>query len=245
MRILFILTIIVFACVCLPYAVLTVWYEGLVVEEVVRIMPVYADPAYGWYMGESFRNQDLPPFPVDKKGVLAGYFAPEQEEAARPAAASYHATTVGIAWTGYLGPHMEISGFPVGGNPVVGCLYADPNYSHHRGLDFPMVTGTPILATLGGKVVFSGWNGGYGNLVVIENGLYHVYYAHMNTTPPVQVGDIVEPGQQIGVVGTTGNSTGPHLHYEIRRAEVNGPNVSAYTVDPIAFIPQTYTKWSC
>jgi murein DD-endopeptidase MepM/ murein hydrolase activator NlpD len=71
-----------------------------------------------------------------------------------------------------------------------------------------------------GKVVHAGWNNqGYGNLVIVENGAYRTYYAHLSSIP-VSVGDTVRAGTTIGLSGNTGNSTGPHLHYEIRKNNV-------------------------
>jgi len=73
-----------------------------------------------------------------------------------------------------------------------------------------------VKSTMAGKVVYAGWNDeGYGNLVIVENGPYRTYYAHLSSIP-VQVGDQVSAGSTIGLSGNTGNSTGPHLHYEIR-----------------------------
>ncbi|MBD3362132.1 peptidoglycan DD-metalloendopeptidase family protein [Candidatus Dojkabacteria bacterium] len=103
----------------------------------------------------------------------------------------------------------------------------NPSYGgNHYGIDFGYVTGTPIVASNFGQVVMSGWYrdiktgfGGYGNLVVInhtfENGtLFQTRYAHMVNQPLVEVGEFVKPGQIIGYVGSTGWSTGPHIHFE-------------------------------
>ena len=80
---------------------------------------------------------------------------------------------------------------------------------------------------LDGRVVYAGWNDqGYGNLVIIENGPYRVYFAHLSKIP-VKVGEKVTAGTIIGYSGNTGNSTGPHLHYEVRK---NG-----YAIDPTSF----------
>jgi murein DD-endopeptidase MepM/ murein hydrolase activator NlpD len=71
-----------------------------------------------------------------------------------------------------------------------------------------------------GRVILAGWNNqGYGNLVIVENGEYRTYYAHLSSIP-VSVGDEVKAGTVIGLSGSTGNSTGPHLHYEIRKNKV-------------------------
>lgn len=90
-------------------------------------------------------------------------------------------------------------------------------HRYHMALDIAVPFGTPILAADGGQVVEAGWNNsGYGNLVVIDhqNG-YKTYYAHLSDFA-VQVGATVNQGSLIGQVGSTGNSSGPHLHFEIR-----------------------------
>lgn len=105
------------------------------------------------------------------------------------------------------------------GRPVGGFLSQD-YHPGHNGLDFGVVVGTPVETTMDGKVVYAGWNNqGYGNLVIVENGDYKTYYAHLSSIP-VSVGDTVTAGSTIGLSGNTGNSTGPHLHYEIRRNNV-------------------------
>jgi murein DD-endopeptidase MepM/ murein hydrolase activator NlpD len=85
----------------------------------------------------------------------------------------------------------------------------------HNGADFGAATGTPIQAAGGGVVQTAGWNGGYGKYVRIRhNGTYSTAYAHMSRIA-VRQGQRVNQGEIIGYVGTTGRSTGPHLHYEV------------------------------
>lgn len=86
----------------------------------------------------------------------------------------------------------------------------------HQGIDLALKTGDPVYATFDGKVRFSKAAGNYGNLVIIRhnNGL-ETYYAHLSQRD-VEVGDWVVAGQQIGLGGSTGKSTGPHLHFEVR-----------------------------
>jgi murein DD-endopeptidase MepM/ murein hydrolase activator NlpD len=86
----------------------------------------------------------------------------------------------------------------------------------HTGQDFAAPEGTPALAASQGEVVFTGWNGGYGNLVRIShsNGV-ETWYGHLSRID-VHVGDAVRKGDAVGAVGSTGNSTGPHLHLEVR-----------------------------
>jgi murein DD-endopeptidase MepM/ murein hydrolase activator NlpD len=87
----------------------------------------------------------------------------------------------------------------------------------HTGLDFPEPAGTPIHAGGVGVVSFAGFNtGGYGNLTVISHRLgFESWYAHQSRIA-VSVGQSVSGGQTIGYVGSTGRSTGPHLHFEVR-----------------------------
>lgn len=85
----------------------------------------------------------------------------------------------------------------------------------HSGIDISTRPGTPVKATADGIVSFSGWNGGSGNLVVLEHGFgYSTFYAH-NKMNIVKVGQKVRRGDIIGYIGSTGNTTGPHVHYEI------------------------------
>jgi murein DD-endopeptidase MepM/ murein hydrolase activator NlpD len=85
----------------------------------------------------------------------------------------------------------------------------------HSGVDFGAATGTPVQAAGAGVVQTSGWNGGYGKYVRIRhNGTYATAYAHMSRLA-VRPGERVNQGEIIGYVGTTGQSTGPHLHYEV------------------------------
>lgn len=87
----------------------------------------------------------------------------------------------------------------------------------HNGLDFAGAHGTDIVATGDGTVSHAGWSGGYGNLIKVKHAFgFETYYAHL-TTMRVKVGQRVSRGQHIGDMGTTGRSTGTHLHYEIRQ----------------------------
>lgn len=90
------------------------------------------------------------------------------------------------------------------------------NYSRmHRGIDFAAPTGTPVMAAADGKVVTAGWGGGFGNVIYVDHGKGTVTrYAHLSRIQ-VKRGEQVRQGQRIGAVGSTGLSTGPHLHYEV------------------------------
>ncbi len=103
------------------------------------------------------------------------------------------------------------------GRPVAGGVLTQEFHPGHTGIDIAVPTGTEVKSTMDGKVIYAGWNNqGYGNLVIVENGAYRTYYAHLSSIP-VSVGDKVKAGTTIGLSGSTGNSTGPHLHYEIRK----------------------------
>ncbi len=86
----------------------------------------------------------------------------------------------------------------------------------HSGIDLAMPVGTTVFAASSGTVIFAGWsNWGYGNSIVLAHGDFFTLYGHLSSIS-VRCGQYVNGGQPIGAVGTTGNSTGPHLHFEIR-----------------------------
>ncbi len=90
----------------------------------------------------------------------------------------------------------------------------------HKGVDYAARTGTPIMAAGDARVAFKGWKGGYGNTVILDHGRgYSTLYAHMSGFGSIRQGQRINQGTVIGRVGSTGLSTGPHLHYEFR---ING-----------------------
>jgi len=91
----------------------------------------------------------------------------------------------------------------------------DPYTGYHEGVDIGASTGTPVLAMGNAQVLSAGWNGGYGNCVIIDmgNGL-QAYYGHLSAIS-VSAGQTVNEGDLLGAVGSTGNSTGPHLHFGV------------------------------
>src|SRR4051812_35372880 len=104
--------------------------------------------------------------------------------------------------------------------PVAGAIgdgFGYPGGRRHDGVDFPEPYGTSVGAAGRGTVNFAGWNsGGYGNLIVIDHRLgYQTWYAHLSAFS-VHAGQRVAGGVRIGRVGSTGHSTGPHLHFEVR-----------------------------
>lgn len=106
---------------------------------------------------------------------------------------------------------------------------------HHDGIDIEAPIGTPVLSSKDGLVVYSGYSPiGYGNTIKVDHqgGLESVY-GHLDSLH-VSVGDRVQKGQLIGTVGDTGNSTGPHLHFEVR--------LRGKPLDPRGFLKSKYPE---
>lgn len=142
-------------------------------------------------------------------------------------AAGQNVQVASAGWTLPLSPgsYTLTSGYGPRRNPT------GPAGGLHTGLDFAAPEGTPVRAAAAGAVTLAGAAGGYGNLVIVKAGPVETYYAHQVAgSIHVAPGDQVEAGQVIGAVGTTGNSTGPHLHFEVR---VNGRST-----DPQLFLRQ-------
>jgi murein DD-endopeptidase MepM/ murein hydrolase activator NlpD len=114
-------------------------------------------------------------------------------------------------------------------SPVAGTYQWTRGFtSWHSGVDLSAPEGTPVVAANGGTVVFAGWSTwGYGNTVVLAHGAFTTLYGHMSAIN-VGCGMTVGAGQVVGAVGTTGNSSGPHLHFEIRYNDV--PQDPTYTM---------------
>jgi murein DD-endopeptidase MepM/ murein hydrolase activator NlpD len=101
----------------------------------------------------------------------------------------------------------------------------------HTGVDFHAASGTPVHAVGAGTVVQAGWGGAYGNQIVIRmNDGTYTQYGHLSSIE-VSVGQEVTPGQQIALSGATGNTTGPHLHFEARTTPEYGSDI-----DPVAYL---------
>jgi murein DD-endopeptidase MepM/ murein hydrolase activator NlpD len=119
--------------------------------------------------------------------------------------------------------------WPTARRAISGWTYHDPDNPGHIGLDIAAEKWDPIVAVCDGKVVFADWGGGYGNLVILDhrNG-WRSYYAHL-TEISVEVGQEVRQGETLGGAGTTGYSTGTHLHFELRYRD--------RPVDPHVYLP--------
>ena len=141
-----------------------------------------------------------------KYNTPASYSEPQPEEEGRTS----------LSWP--LPPGTRMSrGFIAGSNP-------------HNGIDFNAPVGTMIRAAHEGVVVYSGHDfNGFGNLLIIEDGTgWATFYAHLSKFL-VYEGATIKRGQKIAKVGRTGNATGPHLHFELRR--------NKHPVDPMQFFP--------
>ncbi|TQK50618.1 murein DD-endopeptidase MepM/ murein hydrolase activator NlpD [Streptomyces sp. SLBN-118] len=127
------------------------------------------------------------------------------------------------------------SGFSAPVEAGIGTPYGKPGSSwasgHHTGVDFPVPTGTSVKAVASGRVVSAGWGGAYGYQVVIRHadGRYS-QYAHLSALN-VRSGQQVSGGQRIARSGSTGNASGPHLHFEVR----TGPGYGS-DIDPLAYL---------
>jgi murein DD-endopeptidase MepM/ murein hydrolase activator NlpD len=117
------------------------------------------------------------------------------------------------------------------GRPAAGGL-TQRFHRYHLAIDIGVSIGTPVRATHSGQVVFADWNSiGYGYLVILQSGGFITYYAH-NSSLVVEAGDMVSKGDLLAYSGSTGNSSGPHIHYETR--------INDIPVDPLTFANRGY-----
>ncbi|MFI8093965.1 peptidoglycan DD-metalloendopeptidase family protein [Streptomyces sp. NPDC086080] len=148
------------------------------------------------------------------------------QQSSPAASAPATANQAASASSGYSSP---VPGGGVGtAYKVAGSMWSS---GYHTGVDFSVPTGTSLKAVGSGTVVSAGWAGAYGNQVVIKlSDGYYAQYAHLSSLS-VSAGQTVSGGQQVGLSGSTGNSTGPHLHFEIRTS----PNYGS-DVDPLSYL---------
>ncbi len=169
-------------------------------------------------------------------GQLDGRFGARVETAVRR-----YQSWAGLAADGVAGPATiaHLRSAPLPRSPLrlawplalpVGDTFGPRGDRFHAGIDIPAAAGTPVAAARAGTVVFAGWDaGGFGNLVVIAHGRgVETYYAHLSSIGVV-AGEQAALGELVGRVGSTGHSTGPHLHFEVR--------VRGASVDPLRALP--------
>ncbi|MET8715047.1 LysM peptidoglycan-binding domain-containing M23 family metallopeptidase [Streptomyces sp. NPDC004735] len=158
-----------------------------------------------------------------KKSAPAEKAAAPAQEAAAKTADSGASESTSAGWTAPVENANVTTQYRASG--------ASWSSGYHTGSDFQAASGTSVRSIGEGTVVSAGWSGSYGNEVVIQHsdGMYS-QYAHLSSLE-VTTGQTVTGGQQIGLSGSTGNSTGPHLHFEVR----TGPSYGS-DVDPIAYL---------
>lgn len=127
------------------------------------------------------------------------------------------------------------SAWPINGRLMGGFgVRSDPfsgEGAMHTGVDISAPVGTPVHATADGIVIHAGWNGGYGRCVIIDHGNnYQTWYAHLSRLDVIQ-GQEIRQGETLGAVGSSGRSTGSHLHYEVR--------IGSTPVNPYRFLART------
>lgn len=142
--------------------------------------------------------------PAESQAVAEAAVAAAAAKAAEEAAAKA-AEEAARTW------HVPVGVYYIS-SPFGEMRYSGP----HIGLDFAGNNGVPVVAARHGVVTGAGWEGGYGFVVTVDHGDGHATkYAHLASQPIVAVGQQVVGGQQLGNVGNTGDSTGPHLHFEV------------------------------
>lgn len=139
----------------------------------------------------------------------------------KPAVSMVGGNTCGVITAGYIGYGTYV--WPTTDTWISGYEYSPS--TNHRGIDIGGVTGNPIYAVDAGVVVYSDWNqNGYGNLIVVDHGNgWQSVYAHLDGFRKY-CGENVEQGEEIGTLGNTGNSSGPHLHFELRNEQFGAVN---------------------
>ena len=185
---------------------------------------------YGEIMEQEAETQaQIQSLIVEKNKELQQAKAAEEAERQRQLAAAgvvnipeVSASGTWMMWPTYT--HVINSYYGMRTDPVSGVIYR-----LHAGVDVNSAYGTQIWAAAGGTVILAGWNGGYGNCVMVNHGNgYTTLYGHMSSIA-VSYGQYVTMGQVLGYVGSTGNSTGPHLHFEVRASATGS------SLNPLAF----------
>jgi murein DD-endopeptidase MepM/ murein hydrolase activator NlpD len=168
------------------------------VREVVVAAPIVVERRISRHRRRTTRVQEPQPLPTSEVQVSRRQVAHEQRESDGLWLVPIENPRV----TSRFGPRID---------PVTGA-----EGRMHRGIDYGAPTGTPVLSTSAGEVLLAGYcDGGTGNCVVIDHGAgWRSQYFHLSRVD-VQAGENVDAGEQIGAVGSTGRSTGPHLHFQI------------------------------
>ena len=181
-----------------------------------------------------YSDDDGPAELQDQPTVIFGRALDLQGNPLRQRSAVWHKAAGGLFAPGlHSGPFVRPAGLPVRTNAISSSFGTRwhpllGGYRFHAGIDLAAAMGSPVFATSSGTVAASGWCGGYGICVTIDHGDgCFTLYGHLSRVD-VAPGMRVSSGQALGLVGSTGNSTGPHLHYEVR---INGR-----PVDPVPYL---------
>lgn len=167
------------------------------------------DPASGEIFSSAFW--------VDRSDIPGGFYTADGESIERTFwtnPLSYRRISRGVG--SVRASSKKVAPAKTGAAPVAA---PKQRYRTHMGIDYSAPTGTPVFSVATGKVVHLGYSGAFGNLIILEHpGNYRTYYAHLsNYNVELEVGNEVRRGLEIGYVGSTGRSTGPHLHFELRK----------------------------
>jgi len=215
------------------------WHEGDGLNGVAKFYDVDPDVIVGWpgnnlskeTVGD-YSNPNIEPgtmlFIPGGVGTFNSWSLPTVTRANPAVAKTVGPGACGMVYDGVVGP--GIFTWPAASSYISGFRF-DPGINHF-GIDIGGTIGTAIYASDDGVVVYSGWNDyGYGNLIIIDHGNgWQTYYAHLSTVY-AGCGQSVYRGDTIGLMGSTGKSTGPHLHFEMRH-DVYGK------VNPLNFVQQ-------
>jgi murein DD-endopeptidase MepM/ murein hydrolase activator NlpD len=178
-------------------------------------------------------------------GTFNGAFTPQTQAAL----ARFQANT-GLPADGLAGPNVVAAlRLPPPRSPItlswpltapIGSAFGPRGDRFHAGIDLIAAQGTPVGAAGQGRVVYAGWrDGGWGDEVTIDHGHgIRAIYAHLSKIT-VKLGDLVAAGQPVGLVGATGDASGPHLHFELR---LRGAAIDPLTALPTAPIPEPSTS---
>ncbi|WP_243391890.1 M23 family metallopeptidase [Polynucleobacter meluiroseus] len=160
-------------------------------------------------------------FWVERDGIPGGFFTSTGEALERSFwtnPLSYRRISRGVGSVRVTSTSKRVSN-KKGAAPSSAEAPSKQKYRAHMGIDYAAPIGTPVFSVATGKVVHMGFSGAFGNLIILEHpGSYHTYYAHLSKfNSELELGNEVRRGFEIGYVGLTGRSTGPHLHFELRK----------------------------
>lgn len=200
-------------------------FESLLSEKMNASLKIQQD--------EDLYEKEIASFEAASLEVEKLIKAEEEKAAAEAAAAAAKQASAASSTSAYVPSSSSTGAFswPVPGYTRVSSGYGNrakpigSGYEFHTGIDIPAGYGVPVIAAADGKIITSKYMNGYGNTVIIDHGNgVTTLYGH-NSSLSCSVGDIVKKGQTIAKVGSTGNSTGNHVHFEVRK---NGSHTNPY-----------------